>query len=323
MEPLTEQFAGALRMIEINDEGAGSAHAEVRNVLEQSETLREWDVDTILIGSYSRHTAICPTKDVDVFTKLNELTTDANPADVFKAAEDVLKVAYGDRAKPQDRSIKIEFSAEFSIDAVVAVHSGQRWAIPSPREFWSQDKRWQDTNPEEVGRLTTELNTQPAVGSPGVYVPLVKLMRQTRRHHLGKAKPGGLYFEFLTYCAFQKGIEHSTYAEIFALALRRVADSLATGVPVIDPAMNQPYEPTPEATALMRAASKFGDLAAKAEKALTVDRCQAAVLWREILGRNERGDVFPLPAGCDETGKTIQAVTAVQSRGPNEARGFA
>jgi Second Messenger Oligonucleotide or Dinucleotide Synthetase domain len=323
MEPLSDQFSSALTMIEIDYDRGKEAHAEVRGVLEQSEQLRDWGVDTILIGSYSRRTAIYPTKDVDVFTKLEALDTTADPGQVFKAAELVLTSYYGDRAQPQDRSIKILFDGDFSVDAVVAVHSGSRWAIRSRREFWSSDKQWQETDPEELGRLTSVCNAQPAVGSQGSYVPVVKLMRQTRRQHLGKSRPGGLYFEFLTHWAFKDGISHSTFAEIFAVALRRIANQLTSGVAVLDPATLNPYTPTPSAADLLLAANTFRGLANKGEAALMADRCRAAVLWREILGRNDRGQVFALPAGCDERGKAVSAAAAVTSRGSDEARGFA
>jgi hypothetical protein len=67
----------------------------------------------------------------------------------------------------------------------------------------------------------------------------------------------------------------------------------------------------------------FADLATKAELALTVARCPAAALWREILGENERGPCFPLPPGCDEKGNEIKNVAAVAAVGSEEASGFA
>jgi hypothetical protein len=42
-----------------------------------------------------------------------------------------------------------------------------------------------------------------------------------------------------------------------------------------------------------------------------------------LLGKNDRGDCFPLPAGCDESGRLITpAVTAITARGASEAGGF-
>jgi hypothetical protein len=67
----------------------------------------------------------------------------------------------------------------------------------------------------------------------------------------------------------------------------------------------------------------FGDLATKAELALTLSRCPAAALWREILGENDRGPCFPLPPACDEKGNEIKNVAAVAAVGSREASGFA
>jgi tRNA nucleotidyltransferase (CCA-adding enzyme) len=64
---------------------------EIRTYLEADSTLRDWGVETVLIGSYARHTAIWPGKDVDVFTKLTRLSVGAtNPRTIFEHARDIL-----------------------------------------------------------------------------------------------------------------------------------------------------------------------------------------------------------------------------------------
>jgi tRNA nucleotidyltransferase (CCA-adding enzyme) len=86
--------SGALHAIEIKDERrdhAIAAHTEIRTYLEADSTLRDWGVETVLIGSYARHTAIWPGKDVDVFTKLTRLSVGAtNPRTIFEHARDIL-----------------------------------------------------------------------------------------------------------------------------------------------------------------------------------------------------------------------------------------
>jgi tRNA nucleotidyltransferase (CCA-adding enzyme) len=80
MHALAAQFRSALQAIEIKDERrdhAIAAHTEIRTYLEADSTLRDWGVETVLIGSYARHTAIWPGKDVDVFTKLTRLSVGA------------------------------------------------------------------------------------------------------------------------------------------------------------------------------------------------------------------------------------------------------
>ncbi len=329
METLPTQFNDALTAIEVNGtkrDRVIEAHKEIRELLEADEQLSELGVDTILIGSYVRHTGIYPGKDVDVFVKLTELDTSADPAEVFTAVQRVLKAEYGSRAEPQHRSVKIAFDDDgFAVDAVPAVRLGRRWALPNhdPDKWGNPDERWIETDPEKMTSLTTERNKTPKVGERGAYVPTVKLMRQTRRYHIGDDKPGGLYFEILTYWAFKDGkISGSSFAEIFASALRVVATRLSDATPLINPALDAPYEPAPEDSERRAVATTFDRLATKAEEALTVDKCAAAVLWREIIGKNDRGECFPLPPGCDATGKAISSITSVSARGSAEAHGF-
>ena len=336
MESLAEQFGDALSRIEVNGERArraALAHQEVRGVLETSAQLRQWGVDTVLIGSYARRTNIHPGRDVDVFTKLTLLdTSTADPFRVYETVRDVLVAHYKHRAEPQPRSIKIQFShageEDFSVDAVPAVRSNARWAIPErdSSRWASRDagERWVETDPERLTALTVRRNESPTVNGQGAYVPTVKLMRQTRRHHRGDAKPGGLYFELLTYHAFQSGLPGNTFAELFAGALKLVAMQLAVAHerPLVDPAMDTPYQPMPDPDDVTDASEVFARLAAQAARALTVERCEAAILWREIIGRNDRGPCFPLPPGCDEQGRRIPTITANPSRGSDEARGF-
>jgi hypothetical protein len=335
MERLEEQFAGALEKIEVRGatrERAIKAHEEVRAVLETDAKLREWGIKTVLIGSYARRTGIYPGKDVDVFVKLTALTTqNTQPATVYNRVRDVLMAHYGDRAKPQPRSIKVEFDFDgdgFAVDAVPAVRMGQRWGIPRRKtETWESPniaERWVETDPEKLAELTTERNKAPKVGDQGAYVPTVKLVRQARRHHLAERKPGGLYFEILAYWAYQSGtVTGDCVAEIFARTLRAVATQLATGQATTDPVLGRPYKPTPEGDDLAHAADTFADLAAKAEEALRADKCKAAALWREILGKNGYGWVFGLPAGCDEQGKRVPVASAVAASGSREASPFA
>lgn len=348
MTTLAPQFAAALTNIEVNGKRAKraqAAHTEVREHLENHETLCSWQVDTILIGSYKRHTGIYPGKDVDVLVKLADLDTSASPKTVYNAVRDVLVDVYGDakttddgRAHEQARSVKIEFPRadgddnDFSVDAVPAVRDGDRWAIPTKdRGRWAQSTgRWVTTDPEAFAEKITQLNTAiwtPAINGQNALVPIIKLMRQARRNHLGDNKPGGLYIEVATYSEWSTGaVTGDNWAQLFATTLRRVAARLDTArfVPLTDPALSTPLSPAPEDSELEAAATTFTNLADLADEALQLDPCPAAVKWREILGTNDRvGDhVFPLPPGCDANGRAISAVTAVRNSGSNEARGF-
>jgi len=333
METLPEQFSDTLKRIEISSEQRKhviASHSEIRTYLETDELLSSWGVDTVLIGSYARHTAIHPGKDVDVFTKLEKLDTSTSPSRVYEAVMSILVAKYGDRAEAQARSIKVTFNnngVEFAVDVVPAVHMAHQWGIPNHDvSFWvdmHQGSWWVQTDPEKLTSLTTEMNAMLDINGQGAYVPIVKLIRQTREHHLRDDKPGGFYFELMTYWAFNQGVKGDNFAELFASTLRSLALQLGGSNPLVDPALGQPYQPEPIAGDRLKAAMVFDSLASSAEQALSLKRCPAAVIWREILGTNSRGFCFPLPPGCDESGQEIKNVAAVASIGSGEASGFA
>lgn len=332
METFPAQFENALSRIEDHrHDRAQKAHQEVRNVLESSEQLEAWGIDTVLIGSYARRTSIHPGKDVDVFSKLTGVDTNASPNEVFDTFVRVLTREYGARAEPQNRSIKIvfEFGDEddrFGVDVVPAVRMGSRWAIPNrDRSIWAEGDRWVETDPERLTALAHGQNQKPVLNGQGMYVPSVRLMRQTRNHHLTDSKPGGLYFELLTYWAFEAGIENDgSFAEVLAEVLQSVSHGLSTAPddPLVDPVLDRPLEPRPTVAELQAAATKFDELAQKARTALSEERCPAAASWRRILGKNSRGWCFTLPEGCDEEGREIAPITAISSRGSREAGSF-
>ncbi|MGH2528686.1 MAG: SMODS domain-containing nucleotidyltransferase, partial [Actinomycetota bacterium] len=291
---LAEQFKGALTRVELREKRNRviAAHTEIRGVLESDHLLSSWGVQTTLIGSYARDTAIYPGKDVDVFTKLTELDTSVNPRTVFEAVRDVLAARYGDRAQPQARSIKVAFPTDgeedFHVDVVPAVRKASRWAIPrrdtTRWEAPQVEKRWVETDPEKMTELSSDMNATLKVDGQGAYVPVVKLVRQTRWHHRGKEKPGGFYFELMAYWAFAGGVDGDSFAEIFAKTLRAVAVQLDGAEPLIDPTLGKEYRPPPKPQDRAAAAAIFSDLATNAERALTLDRCPAAAIWRTILG---------------------------------------
>lgn len=330
METLASQFSQAITNITVNGakrERAIKAHTEIRVLLETNPHLLSLGVDTVLIGSYARKTGIYPGKDVDVFVKLTRLDVGADPAEVFEAVCAVLRDHYGDRVEVQHRSIKITFDHqgdEFSVDAVPAVRFGERWALPShDRDLWqNRDKRWIETDPERLGELTSAQNRQPTIAGNGAYVPTVKLIRQIRSHHRGDAKPGGFYFELASFWAFDQGVTGSSHAEILASTLRSIAGQLNSGIALIDPVLGRSYEPVPSQVDLSSAALTFNELASQAEAALTMEACPAAAIWRRVLGTNSRGHCFPLPAGCDESGRAITKVTPVVAQGASAAGGF-
>lgn len=349
VELLSQQFGEAVKRVTVSDkkrERVIDAHKEVREVLEADLTLRAWGINPYLIGSYGRRTSRFPAKDVDIFLRFDNRTTAASPDVVYEQVKTVLANTYGladndpdGRVTEQARSLKIAYSDpllpggtdEFSVDAVPAVQWGDHWGIPNrSRDQWaSGEARWIKTNPIKFGEFTDGLATStetPVIDGRNAYRPVVRLVRQVRHVHLGALKPSGLHAEIATYDTWSAGeVSSVAWALAFAQTLSAVAQRFraASDQPLLDPALETPLKPELDPSAWNVAANVFSLLADKAQEALEADVCRAAFLWREILGENENGPVFPLPAGCDANGLPIRKVTAVASVGSNEPRGFA
>lgn len=328
MALLLPQFEQARENVEPSEKdktNAPKAHLEVRRVLEKDPYLTDAGIDTILIGSYARHVSIRRMRDVDVFSKLHDLPDDVEPRDLLKTFERALTDGFGeDRVEPQDRSVTVLFpDFDLHVDAVPARPKSDHWEIPDRTE---RGGGWEETNPERLGELTTEMNER----HQDLYVPTVKLIRQTRRAHLDK-QPGGLYFEILTYHAFDSGaVSGSNIAEYFCSALQGVVSQLELAIEdgLADPTLPGRTISTRASRGELEAAlEKFRGLAAMANRALDdEDRCRAAKVFQGILGRNTEDQVvFPMPDDCDEGGnkRPASAIVAGERHVPAGDRRFA
>ena len=292
---------------------ASEAHTEVRQALESSALLTDFAIDTILIGSYARHVAIRRIKDVDVFSKLPRVPATISPGRLLGRFYDVLASEFGDgRVEPQERSIKVDFpDYDLCVDAVPAIPYGSYWAVPD------RCGGWEETNPELLGSLTTDMNSN----HDDHYVPTVKLIRQARRAQLGDAQPGGLYVEIACYHAFASGISAVGASEYFCEGLRGVATqlNLAFSRGLADPTLAGHFISTrATASELARAAQLFDDLATRAQTALNSDdACFAALEFRGILGKSSDGNwVFPMPTYCNDDGTPKRTTAGVRSGSP-------
>lgn len=313
MAYLGSQFEQALELIEPSERdkaNAPKAHQEVRDVLRSAPALSDWGLNPILIGSYKRGVSIRRVKDVDVFCRMEEIGNKISAIEVLDRFYDVLDESFGEdelgnpRVVRQGRSIKVEFP-EFDgihVDAVPArPRSDGYWEIPK------QDGGWQLTNPDELTTLKTEMNENFG----GNYVPLVKLMRQTRLTLLGKGShPGGLFVEMCLYNACLQGkVDQNNLTLGYVSALQAVADYIHTkvqsGAELPDPTLpgHQLYFRATESE-WDTAQIEFGEAAHIAHEAfLEKDAGKAAMQFRGLLGVNGDGEVvFPMPAGYSEDG---------------------
>lgn len=322
MARLKPQFSSALGSIEPGKDktNAPEAHKLVRAALAADPTLAGYGIDSILIGSYRRQVSIRRVKDVDVFCRLETLPSGVTSTQILDRFFDVLNAEFGKdkdghrRVSRQSRSLKIAFPEyDLDVDAVPARTStcGTMWEIPQR----GSDDEWVETNPEAMTELTTAMNE--AHGA--FYVPTVKLLRQTRRSLLNKAKPGGFFIEAVTYQAFASGdVTGKTQADYYVSALVAVSKLITSfvrnQVAIVDPTREGEVisirADDEELTSLDR---EFAEAALTAVSALDEEHeGKAALLYRELLGKNGDGDiVFPMPPGFREDGtRSESAVTA-------------
>lgn len=349
METLTTEFEQAVRNVTVSgrkQEHAIGSHTQVRELLEADAELSKWGIDTILIGSYARHTARYPGKDVDILLRFKNLSVRHDPNKIYNAVERVLVNRYGfkghapnGRVTPQARSLKVDFpdtedplsDASLTIDAVPAVPWDDNWGIPNRDrgEWGNEDDRWIKTNPLRFADDTEALciaSWSATVGEANAYRPTVRLLRQIRHEHLHNQRPGGLFAEIAAYCAWSERLIHGdSYPQLLTETLEHVArrfeQAATAGLP--DPVLQTPLKPALEPSQWMNAAQIFDGLATQARAALGSERCRAAKIWRDVLGSNERGAILPLPNGCSDAGLPIGRVSAVNAVGSNDPRGFA
>ncbi len=335
MAILSSQFNKALESIEPSTDdkaNAPEAHKAVRATLTSADELKDLGLNPVLIGSYKRDVSIRRVTDVDVFCRMDDIDADVAGDTVLDQFFKVLDAEFGTdddgnkRVKRQARSITVDFP-EFDGLHVDAVPARKRadlyWEIPT------SDGGWQTTNPEKQTELKTAMNDTFA----GDYVPIVKLVRQTRRTILS-SRPGGLFAELALYdaCVNQKvSMENRTLG--YVTALESIADYLDNKIVY---GRELPDHSMPGHTLSFRATDnqweaareKLQAAATKARDAYEEeDAGKAALKFRELLGENGDGDlVFPMPPGYNEDGTKRTAATLItpgESKVPAGDRRFA
>ena len=301
MSVLTKQFKDALSKIEPGEdaEHAAEAHAEVRDVLDGHADLVEWGLHSVLIGSYRREVSIRRVKDVDVFCELPNLPDDEDPQDLLDKFANLLEGEYGDRVTKNDRSVKVDFpDFDMHVDVVPARPADDEWEIPD------RDGGWEKTHPVKFSELSTARNQE----HDDKYVPVVKLVRQTRRALRGDVKPGGFFVEVAAYHAFadipsgSSDESPSSTAEYYTVALEKMAPILrdhADGVArLMNPAIpDQELHIRATQEELDTIADEWEQAAVDARQALESGNDQdAARTFKRLLGQNSDGnDVFEVP----------------------------
>jgi hypothetical protein len=310
---------------QVDKDAASRAHLEVREVLAQDPLLSEWSIDSVLIGSYKRQVSIRRIKDVDVFCRLESIPADVTGTKALDEFFRVLTNEYGEASVTrQARSLSVEIANwdGLHVDAVPARPAGDYWEIPDRED---PDSGWQETNPDELTQLSSQMNARMSE----LYVPAVKLIRQTRRTLIGD-HPGGLFVEMALYTACDQGlVSGDTMRDFYISALNGVSQvtdaKVRDGAEIPDPTRpgeRLTFRATDDEWAT--AAEAFRTAAARAERARTAPRCAAEATFHRLLGKNSDGEVvYPLPADCNIDGTTKSRLVAGDRTVPGGNQKFA
>jgi hypothetical protein len=249
-------------------------------------------VDSRLVGSYRRGTAIRPLKDIDVFVVLDARqhrrdVPDA-PLRLLQTIERALRASYpSHKPRIQGRSVNIGFSGtEIDYDIVPAF--APTWtgdADTEPPYYEIPDRRvstWIRTNPAKHSEACIAANEQAG----GMLNGLIKAAKHWNR---ASGKPlTGFHIEVMSYSAFQWKpddpraglrdlLQHLAHAVQFACL-----DPAGLG-PAIDADLTS--QERAHARKLLQGAAQVAQAAVDAERRGDYDA--AIALWRSLLG-----DVF-------------------------------
>jgi hypothetical protein len=316
---------GAVEPQQADKDAASRAHLEVREVLERDALLSDWGINSVLIGSYKRQVSIRRIKDVDVFCRLETIPDDVSGTTALDEFHRVLTDEYGEGSVTrQARSLSVEIPTwnGLHVDAVPARPAGEFWEIPDRGD---PATGWQETNPDELTRLSSQMNS----AMDELYVPAVKLVRQTRRTLIGD-HPGGLFVEMALYTACVRGlVTGDTMRDFYVSSLSGVSqvidEKVRDGVEIPDPTRPNEYltfRATDDEWASTAVA--FHAAAEQAEGARTAPRCVAEATFHRLLGKNSDGEVvYPLPADCNVDGTTKSRLVAGDRTVPGGNQKFA
>lgn len=170
---LPAEFKDLLSSIEPPDSDvadAKAAHEKVREQLRTDEDFKEAHKDTLLSGSYARHTAINDINDVDVICLVDIDKSTTEPEVVLAFTESILNKYYT-KTKRQGRSVGAQAAKGVWLDIVPATPTGG-----DDGPLWIPDrdaKAWVATHPK--GQIQTTRDKNKSTG--GYHVQVIKLMK--------------------------------------------------------------------------------------------------------------------------------------------------
>ncbi len=285
-------FQSYLSSLELTDREHAEASAQQVALRDRLRLHLAGVIDSRLVGSYRRGTAIRPLKDIDVFVVLDarhhRRDVPEAPLRLLQTIERALRASYpSHRPRIQGRSVNIGFSGtEIEYDIVAAF--APTWtgsADTEPAYYEIPDRRvstWIRTNPAKHREACIAANDRAG----GMLNGLIKAVKHWNRDH---GKPlSGFHIEVMSYSAFwSKPDDPRT-------GLRDLFQHLATAVqsacpdpaglgPAIDADLTS--QERAHARKLLLGAAQVAQAAVDAERKRDGDT--AITRWRSLLG-----DVF-------------------------------
>jgi SMODS domain-containing protein len=147
-------------------------------------------LDTFLNGSYARHTAVQPIKDVDVIVVVDTDWMQADPSRAMESLRRKLAQRYTDwRTRRQRRAVKVTLS-DIRLDVVLAVASD---GLDRPLRIPDRElRRWVKTHPKRQMSLVKDLGAR----TNGNYSRLVRLFKAWARARVAAAdRPSSFVLE--------------------------------------------------------------------------------------------------------------------------------
>lgn len=307
------KFLSKIEPAETHTNEAVSAHTTLRERLEKDKEVSENLRETFLSGSYRRHTAVKPIKDVDIFVVLKAEKGSARKT--LEWLEKALnRLGYKAKTEPQRRSVRVDL-AYITMDVVPALAPD---GLDRPLKLPSrQEDKWILSNPKAHIEHTTRLNKK---SRDGRFVPTVKLSKWWRSVQLPKAKhPKGFFLECL--CGEHMNLTSESYAKAFASTLDsmvRTYGQVPDRVPqVADPGMPGQYISTGITL------QEFRDFLAKVDQSRVAaaaatqakDEKESVRLWQQVFGPE-----FPSSDDDGSKGAAVISGPSAIRRSPRDVR---
>jgi SMODS domain-containing protein len=292
-------FLGSLEPDDVRAKKAEQIPTLIREELMRSPRLRldARGPQTLLVGSYKRHTAINEIKDVDIAVIVAPDYSNSPPAVVMKDLKEALDASRGRRRlgqldqRSQRRSIRCELPEDnFVVDVVpvVAPAGDPHGALLIPDREW---RSWVETRSIGYVKRFSDLNAS----SGRRLVPLVKLMkawRAAQRIERVEAKP--FWIEALVVALVEEG--KIAIADPWAEVMRSTFDALyqrclplknrGSGTPTVRDPMLPTHNVAHNWTrnGFLRFFKKLEVSRRAAEEAVSAQDTTAARYWRGIFG---------------------------------------